>query len=159
MPAATLYLVVHLGRDRYAIDSAVVEEVVPLVRLKALPGTPVGVAGIMNYRSEAVPVVDLNLLAFGTSTPARLSTRIVVVRYEPDHASRSSSLLGLLVPFATEMRRIEESEFVDAGVATDGARYLGPVLTTPNGVIQRVVVGALLTPDLRDALFRATARS
>ena len=156
MPAARLYLVIRLGTDRYAIDSSLVEEVVSLVRLKALPGAPMGVAGIMNYRADAVPVIDLNLVALGAPTPPRIATRIVVVRHAPEGEGGPSELLGLLVPEATETRRIDDDDFVDAGVATDGAAYLGPVLATPEGVIQRVSVGALLTDELRDALLRGS---
>lgn len=156
MPAARLYLIIRLGEDRYAIDSSLVEEVVSLVRLKALPGAPVGVAGIMNYRTDAVPVIDLNLVALGTPTSPRIATRIVVVRHAAGGVDGQSELLGLLVPQATETRRIDDDEFVDAGMATDGAAYLGPVVTTPEGVIQRVAVGALLTAELRDALFRSS---
>ena len=156
MPAARLYLVIRLGVDRYAIDSSLVEEVVSLVRLKALPGAPAGVAGIMNYRTDAVPVIDLNLVALGTPTSPRIATRIVVVRHAAEGADDGHELLGLLVPEATETRRIDDEEFVTAGVATDGAAYLGPVVTTPAGVIQRVTVGALLTPELRDALRRGS---
>ncbi|MDB4888870.1 MAG: hypothetical protein JWL61_725 [Gemmatimonadetes bacterium] len=151
MSRDVLYLVIRLGADRYAIDTAAVIEVLPLVRLKALPGGPVGVAGVMNFRDSAVPVVDLNLLAVGVPTPPRLTTRIVVVRYEEE-----ASMLGLLVPEAAEALRFDADAFVDAGIATNGARYLGAVLTTPDGVVQRVTVSELLTADLRDALFRQT---
>lgn len=151
MPRDVLYLVIRLGVDRYAIDTAAVIEVLPFVRLKALPGGPMGVAGVMNFRDSAVPVVDLNLLAIGAPTPTRLTTRIVVVRYEEE-----ASMLGLLVPEAAEVLRFDADAFVDAGIATDGARYLGAVLTTPDGVVQRVTVSELLTPELRDALFRQT---
>jgi chemotaxis-related protein WspB len=144
-----LFLVIRLGADRYAIDTAEVVEVLPFVRLKELPGGPVGVAGVMNFRDTAVPVIDLNLLALGSRTLPRLTTRIVVVRYEEE-----ASVLGLLVPEAAEVLRLDADAFVGAGVATDGARYLGSVLTTPAGVIQRVTVSELLTPELRDALFR-----
>lgn len=151
MSRDVLFLVIRLAADRYAIDTAEVIEVLPLVRLKELPGGPVGVAGVMNFRDTAVPVVDLNLLATGSRTPARLTTRIVVVRYEQE-----GSVLGLLVPEAAEALRLDADAFVDAGVATDGARYLGAVLTTPDGVVQRVTVTELLTPELRHALFRPT---
>ena len=144
-----LFLVIRLGADRYAIDTAEVVEVLPFVRLKELPGGPVGVAGVMNFRDTAVSVIDLNLLALGSRTLPRLTTRIVVVRYEEE-----ASVLGLLVPEAAEVLRLDADAFVDPGVATDGARYLGSVLTTPDGVIQRVTVSELLTPELRDALFR-----
>jgi chemotaxis-related protein WspB len=147
-----LFLVIRLGVDRYAIDTSEVIEVLPLVRMKELPGAPTGVAGVMNFRDDAVPVVDLNMLALGSRTPTRLTTRIVIVRYEAE-----ASVLGLLVPEAAEVLRLDADAFVDAGVSNDGARYLGSVLTTPEGVIQRVTVAALLTSELRDALFRQTA--
>ncbi len=143
-----LHLMLTLGADRYAIDIADVIEVVPLVRLKELPGAPFGVAGIMNFRDEAVPVIDLELLATGAATPPRLRTRIVLVRYEPEHRT-----LGLLVPEAAETLRTEPASFVDAGVATGDTPYLGPVLTTPQGIVQRVTVSALLSDALRSALF------
>ncbi|MES2178667.1 MAG: chemotaxis protein CheW [Gemmatimonadota bacterium] len=160
MAADLLFLVIRLGEDRYAIESSVVEEVVPLVRLKVLPGAPAGIAGVMNYRDDAIPIVDLNLLALGKATPARLATRIVIVRWTPDALARESELgrsclLGLLVPAATGTLRVDPSTFVNPGVATDGAAYLGPVLTTPEGVVQRVDVSTLLSAEIRDALFRA----
>ena len=148
--SVTLFLLIRLGADRYALEAAQVVEVVPLVRLKELPGAPEGVAGVMNFRTDAVPVIDLNQLAANVATAQMLSSRIVVVRHAP-----SNELLGLLVPEATEAVDLDRERFVDAGVATDGAPYLGPVLTTPEGVIQLVTVSALLTAELRDALFRA----
>jgi chemotaxis-related protein WspB len=146
-----LYLVVRLGADRYAIETAQVVEVVSLVRLKALPGAPAGVAGVMNYRDEPVPVIDLNLLVTGVPAAALTATRIVVVRYAPD--AERSGVVGLLVPEASETLRLEPNRFTDPGVTHDGAPYLGPVLATAEGVIQRVSLSALLTAELRDALF------
>ena len=151
MSAALLFLVIRLGADHYAIEAAQVVEVVTLVRLKALHGAPHGTAGVMNYRDEPVPVIDLNLLATGSHTPAMTAARIVVVRYAPE-AGRNG-VVGLLVPEATQTLRLETDRFTDAGLRTDGSRYLGPVLTTPDGVIQLVSVSALLTTALRDALF------
>ena len=151
MSAALLFLVVRLGADRYAIEAARVVEVVALVRLKALHGAPHGTAGVMNYRDEPVPVIDLNLLAVGAPTPATTAARIVVVQYAPEPGR--SGVVGLLVPEATQTLRLEPDRFTDAGIRTDGSRYLGPVLTTPDGVIQLVSVSALLTADLSDALF------
>ena len=159
MAAARLYLVIRLGADRYAIESSLVEEVVSLVRLKALPGAPAGVAGVMNYRSEAVPVIDLNFVALGMPTGQHIASRIVVVRYVAKGGERTPELLGLLVPEATETRRMDPDDFVEVGVATDGAAYLGPVLTTPDGVIQHVAIDALLTAELCDALFRVSGTS
>lgn len=150
----TLFVLIRLGEDRYAIDADLVVEVAPLVRLKALPGAPMGAAGVMIFRGDAIPVVDLNLIALGSPTATRLMTRIVVVRYAPDE-SRQGELLGLLVPEVMHAEHFDEAQFEPVGLATDGAEYLGPVLSTPDGVLQRVEVAALLTDALRRALFRS----
>jgi Chemotaxis signal transduction protein len=153
MAAPVLYLVVQLGGDRYAIEAAEVTEIVPLLRLKALPGAPVGTAGLMNYRGVVVPVVDLELLTSGVPTTATGSARIVVVHYLPDGGGGAESL-GLLVPAANDTIRLDPDSFVHGGMRADGAAYLGAVFATPEGVVQRVGVKALLSPELRAALHR-----
>lgn len=152
MVASTLYLIIRLGADRYAIDADLVVEVLPLVRLKSLPGAPVGSAGVMSFRGDAVPVVDLSMIAHGTETPSRLMTRIVIVRYDDTMLGEQFKLLGLLVPEVIQTAHFDSSQFESVGLATDGAPYLGPVLITPEGVLQRVLVSALLSDDLRSAL-------
>lgn len=146
-----LFLLFHLGSDRYALPARDVVEVLPLVGLKDLPGAPRGVAGLMDYRGESVPVVDLTALALGQPAARRVSTRLLMVRYAlPDGGER---LLGLLAERATETLRKPPAEFQPAGVRTGGAPYLGPVAADRRGLIQRVEVAALLTPELRAALF------
>jgi chemotaxis-related protein WspB len=155
MAAPVLYLVVQLGADRYALDAAQVTEIVPLVRLKALPGGPRGAVGLMNYRGESLPVVDLNLLAADRPTPVTGSARIVVVRYAATSGASGGGALGLLVPDARETVRLDPASFSAPGVAADGAPYLGDVVATADGVLQRVTVNALMSDELRDALYRA----
>jgi chemotaxis-related protein WspB len=156
MTAPILYLILQLGADRYALEASQVTEIVPLVRLKSLPGAPVGAAGLMNYRGAPLPVVDLSLLATGVPTAATEAARIVVVRYTGQGRAGSDDALGLLVPEARDTVRLDPGSFVDAGLAADGAPYLGPVLATAEGVLQRVTVQALLSDELRDAVHRAT---
>ncbi|CAN5367129.1 chemotaxis protein CheW [soil metagenome] len=153
MSSDVLYLVVRLGADRYAIEAAQVVEVIPLVRLKALPGAPHGVAGVMNYRGEPIPVIDLELVATRSSTKPMNGARIVIVDLAALGSRRGN--VGLLVPQATETLRIDPGAFASSGVRADGAPYLGPVLATDTGVIQRVSVSALLTPELLAALHPA----
>jgi chemotaxis-related protein WspB len=153
--APILFLIIQLGEDRYALEASQVAEIVPLVRLKSLPGAPVGVAGLMNFRGAALPVVDVNLLATGTPTAATGATRIVVVHDVIEGRAGGGGALGLLVPDARETLRLDPAGFADAGIAADGAPYLGQVLATSEGVLQRVTIGALLSDELRDALSRS----
>src|SRR3954463_4736669 len=119
-----LFILFQLGSDRYAVAARDVAEVLPLVALKELPGAPRGVAGLMDYRGAALPVVDLNALALGQPAARRVSTRLLIVHYAP--SSGGKRLLGLLAERATEMMRREPGEFQPANVRSESTRYLGP---------------------------------
>jgi chemotaxis-related protein WspB len=154
MAASSLFLLLRLGADRYAIDAGCVIEVLPIVRLKNIPCAPIGVSGMMSFRGSAIPVVDLGIIALGIATPARMMTRIVIVRYEPAARGEDSGLLGLIVPEVMETAHLDTSRFEAVGMRNERARYLGPVLTTSDGVLQQLMIPALLNEELRSALFR-----
>jgi purine-binding chemotaxis protein CheW len=48
-----------LAKERYALESRHVQEVLPLRELTPLPGTPPFLLGIVNARARIVPVLDL----------------------------------------------------------------------------------------------------
>jgi chemotaxis-related protein WspB len=152
-----LFLLFELNEDRYALDTAEVIEVLPLVGLKEIPQSPTGVAGLFNYRGEPVPVVDVCEMLLGRPARALLSTRLILVRY-PD-GNGAGRLLGLIVEKATRTLRREPGDFVDGGIASDDAPCLGSVATDERGVIQRVDPRKLLSEAVRDVLFRQPAES
>lgn len=147
-----LFLQFQLGKDRYALESAKVVEVLPLLEIKQIPQAPAGVAGAFNYRGSPVPVIDLSALALGRPARPRMSTRIIIVLY-PD-ADGAQHLLGLIAESATQMVRRDPADFTDAGVLNEGAPYLGPVATEPDGLVQWVEVTKLLPASVRDVLFK-----
>jgi chemotaxis-related protein WspB len=146
-----LFLLFQLDADRYALPARDVQEVLPLVSTKALPGAPAGIVGLANYRGQAVPVLDLAILALGRASARRVSTRLLIVNLSG--AGERERLLGLIVEHATEMMAKEPADFHPPSVATTAARYLGPIAQDPRGMIQRIDVTALLTPELRAALY------
>jgi chemotaxis-related protein WspB len=152
MASNTLYLLLRLGTDRYAIDAESVVEVLPIVRLKSIPAPPVGVVGMMSFRGSAIPVMDLNIIAFNAPTPVRLMTRIVVVRYRQHDIGSDTALFGLLIPEVLQTAHFDASSFERVGLSNARAPYLGPVLTTPDGVLQQLLIAPLLTEELRVAL-------
>ena len=119
--------------------------------MKALPGAPTGIVGAVNYRGQAVPVLDLVLLALGRLAARRVSTRLLIINFP--QAGGRDRLLGVIVERATEMVAKEPGEFRPLGLVMAGARYLGPVAQDPRGMIQRVEVAALLTDELCAALY------
>jgi chemotaxis-related protein WspB len=146
-----LFLLFQLDRDRYAIEASKVAEVVPLVQLKQLPHAPRGVAGVCNFHSQLVPVIDLSILMLGRVVRERLGTRLVLVNYVlPGGTTR---LLGLLAEGATEIIERRKTDFAETGVRIDGAPYLGKVTPEERGIIQWIDVAQLLPTDLRDRLF------
>ena len=147
-----LFLMFQLGQDRYVLDTGQVAAVLPLLATKQLPGAPTGVAGAISYRGQPVPVVDLALLALGRPAEPRLSTRIILLRYPSGPGG--DDLLGLLVEQAVETIERDRADFTTSGVEAGMPAYLGPVASDERGLIQWVRGEALLTPEIRDILFR-----
>jgi chemotaxis-related protein WspB len=149
-----MFLLFHLGKDRYVLEARHVIEVLPLLELKQIPEAPRGVAGIFNYRGRPVPAIDLSELALGQPAGQRLSTRIIMIHY-PDEFGKLHPL-GLIAEQATEIIRRETKDFAEPGLKFGDAPYLGPVLTDNQGVIQWVREQRLLADNVRDLLFCET---
>lgn len=150
-----LFLLFHLGNDRYALEASRVVEVLPLLELKHLPQAPTGFAGIFNYRGRPVPALDLCQLTLGQPAAERLSTRIIVISCSDGRGSKR--LLGLIAERATEMLRRNPRDFVDPGFKSKDSPYLGPVLLDPKGTIQWIHEQHLLSENVRDILFAEPA--
>jgi chemotaxis-related protein WspB len=152
-----LFILFQIGRDRYALSASGIIEVLPLTNLKRVPGAPVGVAGVLNYHGTPVPVIDLNEMTLAEPAARCLSTRIILVTYPLD--AQRPRALGLIAEQATNMIRRSSQDFVEAGIESEKAPYLGRVANDAGGLIQWIEVERLLTPEVRDVLFRELVRS
>jgi chemotaxis-related protein WspB len=150
-----LFLVFKLGKDRYAIETSKVVEVLPLVNVKQIPQAQAGVVGIFDYHGTPVPLIDLTELALGKPSRKWMSTRIILVNYYAE--SGQTHLLGVLAEQATETLRRNEEDFTGAGVTAAGASFLGAVTTDSAGIVQRIEIGNLLSESVRGQLFRERA--
>ncbi|WDD92957.1 chemotaxis protein CheW [Burkholderia sp. FERM BP-3421] len=148
-----LFLLFELNGDRYALDAGEIAEVLPLAATKAIPGAPDWVSGILMHRGVPVPVIDVARLALGRPAQALRSTRLVLVRHRGSGEPGDARLLGLIVERATQTARIERDAFHDPGIATPHARWLGPVASDADGVVQWVAVRHLLDGPARALLF------
>jgi chemotaxis-related protein WspB len=152
-----LFILFQIGRDRYALSADSIIEVLPLMNLKRVPCAPVGVAGVLNYRGSPVPVIDLNEMMLAEPAARRLSTRIILVKYPLD--AQHPRALGLIAEHATNMIQRSTQDFIETGVESDDARYLGRVTNDTGGLIQWIEVERLLTSEVRDVLFRELVRT
>lgn len=147
-----LFLLFRLGNERYALDAHDIDEILPLRRFKHVPATPDWVAGVFSRSGLPIPVIDLSLLATGVASAARSSTRLVLVHYK--HRQRGTThVLGLLLESAIETRYYPAESFESDGLDHTEARYLGPVLRTPEGMLQWVHVTDLLPDAVHQRLF------
>ncbi|MCF5052176.1 chemotaxis protein CheW [Pseudomonas syringae] len=156
VPAAkkALFLVFHIGTERFALRATEVAEVLPRVPLKPIAHAPVWVAGIFAHRGALVPVIDLSALTFGTPAQARTSTRLVLVNYQPQPWIEAR-WLGLILEQATDTLRCSLEEFKAYGLDNRESPYLGPVREDALGLMQWIGVNELLTEPVRTLLFSA----
>ena len=156
VPAAkkALFLVFHIGSERYALKATEVAEVLPRLPLKPIAHAPSWVAGIFAHRGALVPVIDLSALTFGTAAQARTSTRLVLVNYQPQPWVEAR-WLGLILEQATDTLRCGLEEFQPYGLDNREAPYLGLVREDALGLMQWIGVNELLTEPVRALLFSA----
>jgi twitching motility protein PilI len=95
----------ELGEERWLLDLADVNEVIPVPELTEVPFTRHWFGGVANIRGNPVAVVDLNAFFGGARTELTEHTRLVVVAesHRINSALLVSRVLGLQ-PFARFQR-------------------------------------------------------
>jgi len=152
-----LLVVFSIGGDRFGLDSREVVEILPLVEFRKLPRAPEYVCGLFQYRGKIVPAIDLARLAGTRESHGFLSTRILLVRY-PDEAGENR-FLGLVAEQVTETVKVDERGFSSPGIHVKDAPYLGEITRDSRGIVQRIEIGQLLSPDVREVLFQPAEAS
>lgn len=141
-------LVFHIGSERYALPLAAVLRVLPAARLKALPGAPDYVAGLLDLHGEPVPVIDLSRLGGSPAETVRYDTRILLVDLPAAGATRR---LGLQAERVTGVEALLEAP-LDPGVLA--APWLGAVARgAAGGMLQLIEPARLLAPEVAALLF------
>lgn len=144
-----LCLAFHLGSQRYLLPAAVIERVIPALPARALTGSHPAVCGVVEYRAEPVPVVDLGLLWFERACEPLYSTRIVLVAW------KDGRLLGLQVEGAVSTVRVNLDLAVDAGVQQ--APGMGRVCSVKGENHQLVILDEIFPAELAAQLFHEAA--
>ncbi|OQY59171.1 MAG: hypothetical protein B6245_08075 [Desulfobacteraceae bacterium 4572_88] len=138
-----LILLFYIGNVMYTIKCENVREIAPMVKLKEIPHTPDFFAGFFNYRGIIVPVIDLCQLVRGCPCRMRLSTRIILVDYLGKDGT--AHILGLMAERVTETVRKTKDAFVQPGIKSEEAPYLGGIVMEQKKMIQYIDLDKL--PD------------
>lgn len=138
-----LMLTFSLGEDQYAIAARQVVEVISLVKLQKLSQTPKYIAGLLNYRGNIIPIIDLCELLTKNQYSHKFSTRIIVVNYMSNQ--QMSYLLGLIAEKVTETLNIQETDLTHSIIPVDSPFYSGEIIKAQQGMILCIQVESLLS--------------
>jgi chemotaxis-related protein WspB len=141
-----------MGDERFALDASKVQEVLPVVSMKKIPKAPDWVSGVMRYRGNIVPVIDLCTLNLERSSDRLLSTRIILLHYTAH--DKTERLLGLLAEKVTETLRCQAEDFNSTGIKTPDAPHLGGVTSDQKGMLQWLAIDQLLPDKVQKLLFQ-----
>jgi len=144
-------LVFHIGRERYALPLTAVLRVLPVARLKPLPGAPHYVPGLLDLHGEPVPVLDLSRLAGSPPDAVRYDTRFLLV---------DVPAAGRLRRLALKAERVAGIVTIDAALRDGGvaaAPWLGGVAAGSadqhGGLLHLIEPARLLAPEVASRLF------
>ena len=146
-----LFLLFTAGENRYAVETRRVKEVIPRVALRSCPSAPDYVAGLINYRGDVTPVVDLSKFLTQTPCPVRLSTRIIVISYTlVDGRSR---FFGLMAEQVTQTLEKSDTDFSQLALTGASEPFLGRICCDDGDMIQCIHPERLLPKELEQLLF------
>ena len=142
-----LLLGFNIGDEKYVINTRAIIEVTTLVRLKKIPGSMKGIAGLLNYHGTAVPIIDVSALCGKPIQTSTLTTRIIIVNYLDKH------IIGIKAENVTETIRINDDAFEKSGIKVKENDFLDEVAEVDKKFIQLINIDKILTEDVRNCLF------
>lgn len=116
----TLQLVsFRLGDEEYGIEITKIQEIILMGEITRVPQTPVYVKGLINLRSNVIPILDLRLRFGLPEGQTNDETRIMVVNV-------AGKTIGLIVDAVSEVLRVAQEEIAPPPptVAGLGREYL-----------------------------------
>ncbi|MGL6337834.1 MAG: chemotaxis protein CheW, partial [Waterburya sp.] len=94
------HILFSLNGLQYSIDASVVKEIFLLPEITPVNNAPQDIIGILNLRSQIVPIMDLNL-RFGHSVKTLdITNEIIVIQWQ-------NWQIGLIVDRVLEVREIQ----------------------------------------------------
>jgi chemotaxis-related protein WspB len=145
-----LFLTFKAGENEYALETTRVLQIAPCAKLRLCPDTPAYIAGILNYRSEPVVVVDLSMLINHAPCARLFSTRIIIAEYS--RVNNRQILLGLMAEGVAAFMKNDRLDFVGNVLKTPGINYLGQMFRVGDRLIQLVKIETIVPKEMENML-------
>ena len=101
------YVIFKLGREEYGIDIKNVNEISEYAECTKVPNSPSFIEGIINYRGDVVPVINLREKFEMPHVDTTANTRIIIFEI-------NGKQVGLLVDDASQVLTISDDHIEDA---------------------------------------------
>jgi chemotaxis-related protein WspB len=137
----------RLGAVAYAVDVTDVRQVLPLPRLRPIPGAADWLRGVFVFQGAVMPVVDLCQLACGHACPERLSSRLLLVGNRGN--TGQTPALGLLAEAVTQAVRADAVAVPRTVDGPIGPAYTGSWAEIDGQLVQMIAWESLATPEVR----------
>jgi chemotaxis signal transduction protein len=143
--AATDAIVMRLGGGRFAVELSSVAEVGRAPSITRVPGLPVWLAGVANWRGRILPVLDIRGLLGATVEPQDHHARLLVL-------AEGSIVAGMLVDAVEGTTTLSDVAAFPPVRSPTGAGLLSGQVPRDDGPIAVLDVAAVLR--LREGLPR-----
>jgi purine-binding chemotaxis protein CheW len=140
---ATLQLVsFRLGEEEYGIEITKIQEIILMGEITRVPQTPAYVKGLINLRSNVIPILDLRLRFAMAEGAVADDTRIMVVNVK-------GKTVGLIVDAVSEVLRVSQDEIAPppTTVAGLGREYLTGLVRRENRLLIMLDIDNLLDAE------------
>jgi len=97
------FVVFRLEKEEYAIDIMNVKEIGPYELTTRVPNSPSFITGVVNYRGEVIPIIDLKKKFALEETNSQEEKRVIVIGLDEKQ-------IGFVVDEASETVHFDETE-------------------------------------------------
>lgn len=97
------YVVFNLNKEEFGIDIMKVKEIIPYKEAVHIPNSPSFIEGVLNYRGNVIPIINLKKRFNMNSDEITQETRIIVI-------SLKEKEIGFIVDQASQTLRLDENE-------------------------------------------------
>jgi chemotaxis-related protein WspB len=131
-----LMLLFQAGNRRYALNSQIVGEVLPWASLYPATGSHSAIAGLLNYHSQLVSVIDLGQLLHQSPSQPNYGTRIILISAAGIPGFETAQWVGLLADRVVDTLQITPAQLETVDEPGSQAAYLGAAIVQDQTIIR-----------------------
>jgi len=134
----------NIENDMFALGIGNITELIPVVNIITIPDSNKFIIGMINYRGNIIPLIDLKKIISGTDTNFFLSSRIIIIKENDTNAN------AVLIEKLTDTMEIEEKNIDYDSAELVRSAYLKGLIKYNNQIIK-----LLNTDSIFDLIFKA----